>query len=94
MMLSKFAWLVLMAVLAAGCSPEIASRVDRNWGSAQRDNTEAMIADPLGSEPGHDPANPMDGKTVESAVRTHRAKQRGAASGPPTSIINIGTVGR
>ena len=90
----KFAWIALVAGLLVGCSSQSASRVDRNWGSAQRDNTEAMIANPSGSEPGHDPGDPMEGITVEFSVEGHRMRQKRSVSGPPPSIINIGTVGR
>ncbi len=89
----RFAWIALVAGLLVGCSSQTASRVEQNWGSAQRDNTEAMIVNPSGSEPGHDPGDPMQGITVEFSVGAHRARQKRSVS-QPTSIINIGTVGR
>jgi hypothetical protein len=54
-----------------------------------------MIADPLGTDPEHDPGAVSDGETIEDVVGGFRADQRGrGAPARPPSVINIGTVGR
>lgn len=85
----------LTAVLLAGCALGLPSRVDRNWGSAQRDNTMAMIVNPQGSPLDHDPGAKQDGATVDDAIGAYRKeqKQRKQPAATP-SVINIGTVGR
>jgi hypothetical protein len=85
---------LVVSVLVA-CSTTAPSRLNRDWGSAQRDNMATMIVNPAGSEPGHDPGAETDGVTAEHVIKALRAEQasRGARpSAPP--VINIGTVGR
>jgi hypothetical protein len=85
--------LALAATLGTGCLTEFASRVNRNWGSAQRDVTASMVINPAGSEVGHDPSAKVDGVTVEHSLDRHRQKEmRQAHPAAPPSVINIGTV--
>ncbi len=96
MMLFRWIWFPgLAACITLGCASSFPSRVERNWGSAVLDNAEAMIANREGAGAEHDPGDPMDGLTVEYAIRSFRTTQaQSAKSGVQTSVINIGTVGR
>ena len=97
-MMRLFRWIWfpgLAACMTLGCVSSYASRVERNWGSAVLDNAEAMVANREGAGAEHDPGDPMEGLTVEYAIRSHRTTQaQGAAGAPQPSVINIGTVGR
>ncbi len=96
MMLFRWIWFPgLVACMTLGCMSSLPSRVERNWGSAVRDNADAMIANPEGAGAEHDPGDPVDGLTVEYAIRSFRTAQaQGATSAAAPSVINIGTVSR
>ena len=87
-------WIVgCIAVVLVGCAANLPSRVDRNWGSAQLDNTAAMIVNPVGTRGDQDPTAEMDGFTVQDAVGAFRATQKQRQS-EPSSVINIGSIDR
>jgi hypothetical protein len=91
----RTAWTLALGAVLVACAAGLPSRVDRNWGSAQHDNTAAMIVSPLGTDPEHDPGAVSDGETIEDVLGGFRAEQRrGGAPSRPPSVINIGTVSR
>jgi type IV pilus biogenesis protein CpaD/CtpE len=81
----------LIALLGAGCYWSRDSRVDANWGSAQRANVRAMIVDPAGMPVGARPDDPTDGRTAQTAVEKYRAEEaRPPREAEGTTIVNIG----
>ena len=88
--------LAALAALTSGCLAPSVSRVDRNWGSAVRDNFDAMVAAPEGSPGGHDPGAVSDGKTSDLMLTRLRARQAPspAGSGPTFNIDMIGGSGK
>ncbi len=89
-------WMTLLlagALIAAGCASGSVSRVDRNWGSAVRDNAEAMIANPDGSPPDHDPGSGITGPSEQVAMQKFRQDQHGAKDAAVAPTINMVTLG-
>ena len=88
--------LAALAALTSGCLAPSVSRVDRNWGSAVRDNFDAMVAAPEGSPGGHDPGAISDGDTTELTLARLRASQAPtlAGTGPTFNIGMIGSSGK
>jgi hypothetical protein len=84
--------LTLACLSLAACYAPRSSRVDANWGSAQRDNSRAMIANPSGVAAIAVPDDPTDGLSAQNAMRKHRTVE----ARPPRqreqgrTIINIG----
>ena len=84
--------LATLAALTSGCLGPSVSRVDRHWGSAVRDNVDAMVAAPEASSAGHDPGAISDGETTELTLARLRASQAPTLAGTgPT--FNIGMIG-
>ena len=84
--------LATLAALTSGCLGPSVSRVDRHWGSALRDNVDAMVAAPEASLAGHDPGAISDGKSTELALARLRASQAPSAAGSAPTF-NIGMIG-
>ncbi len=94
MRMRRWRTLVLVgALIAAGCSGRSVSRVDRNWGSAVRDNAEAMIANPDGSPADHDPGSGITGPSEQIAMKKLRQAQAGAKDAAVAPTINMVTLG-
>ncbi len=84
--------LAALAALTSGCLGPSVSRVDRHWGSAVRDNVDAMVAFPEASFAGHDPGAISDGKTTELTLARLRKSQAPSAAGS-APVFNIGMIG-
>jgi type IV pilus biogenesis protein CpaD/CtpE len=81
--------LALSALSSAGCFGAYrASRLDANWGSAQRANLRAMIADPIGTPFRARPDEPADGASAQAAVRKYRIVE----ARPPRVARQGGTI--
>ena len=86
--------LSLVGLSLGGCYASRASRIEANWGSAQRENTRSMLVNPGGTSTRVTPDDPTDGKSAQAAMEKHRAAEtEQAPSAPPVSIINFGGSG-
>ncbi len=85
--------LIAAGTLVSACSTDWGSRVDRNWGSAVHDNTEAMIANPEGSPAEHDPGRDTDGVSEELAARKLRESSAGKKGGGAPAINLVIPIG-